>query len=192
VIDDIKRETNQRMGKSLEALGHAFGRIRTGRANPAILEGIQVSYYGVDTPLNQVASINVEDARTLLITPWDKKLLSDIEKAILKSDLGITPASNAESIRIPLPPLSEEKPPRSGPAGKAGGGTGPRGDSQYPARRDRRRTRLSQRERDLRRRRASCGGGHPTADRQADIGNRSRFIGKRSRFIKDLTLRSRH
>ena len=108
MIDDIKRETNQRMGKSLEALGHAFGRIRTGRANPAILEGIQVSYYGVDTPLNQVASINVEDARTLLITPWDKKLLSDIEKAILKSDLGITPASNADSIRIPLPPLSEE------------------------------------------------------------------------------------
>jgi ribosome recycling factor len=108
VIDEIKRETHQRMGKSIEALGHAFGRIRTGRANPAILEGIHVAYYGVDTPLNQVASINVEDARTLLISPWDKKLLSDIEKAILKSDLGITPASNADAIRIPLPPLSEE------------------------------------------------------------------------------------
>jgi len=108
VIDEIKRETNQRMGKSLEALGHAFGRIRTGRANPAILEGIQVSYYGTDTPLNQVASISVEDARTLVISPWDKKLLPDIEKAVLKSDLGITPASTAEVIRIPLPPLSEE------------------------------------------------------------------------------------
>lgn len=108
MIDEIKRETNQRMGKSLEALAHAFGRIRTGRANPAILEGIQVSYYGTDTPLNQVASISVEDARTLVISPWDKKLLADIEKAVLKSDLGITPASTADVIRIPLPPLSEE------------------------------------------------------------------------------------
>lgn len=108
MIDEIKREANQRMGKSLEALTHAFGRIRTGRANPAILEGIQVVYYGADTPLNQLASISVEDARTLLISPWDKKLLSDIEKAILKSDLGITPASSSDVIRIPLPPLSEE------------------------------------------------------------------------------------
>jgi ribosome recycling factor len=108
VIDEIKRDANQRMGKSLEALGHAFGRIRTGRANPAILEGIHVVYYGTDTPLNQVASVNVEDARTLVISPGDKKLLPDIEKAILKSDLGITPASTADVIRIPLPPLSEE------------------------------------------------------------------------------------
>lgn len=108
MIDDIKREANQRMGKSIEALGHAFGRIRTGRANPAILDGIQVPYYGVDTPLNQVASINVQDARTLIISPWEKKLIADIEKAILKSDLGITPAANADSIRIALPPLSEE------------------------------------------------------------------------------------
>jgi ribosome recycling factor len=108
VIDEIKRDTNQRMGKSLEALSHAFGRIRTGRANPAILEGIQVVYYGTETPLNQLASISVEDARTLLISPWDKKLLADIEKAILKSDLGITPASSSDVIRIPLPPLSEE------------------------------------------------------------------------------------
>ena len=108
MIDEIKRDANQRMGKSIEALGHAFGRIRTGRANPAILEGIEVAYYGTDTPLNQVASISVEDARTLVISPWEKKLLPDIEKAILKSDLGITPASTADVIRIPLPPLSEE------------------------------------------------------------------------------------
>jgi ribosome recycling factor len=108
VIEAIKRDANQRMGKSLEALVHAFGRIRTGRANPAILEGIQVAYYGTDTPLNQVASISVEDARTLAISPWDKKLLPDIEKAILKSDLGITPTSTSDVIRIPLPPLSEE------------------------------------------------------------------------------------
>ncbi len=108
MIDEIKRETNQRMGKSLEALIHAFGRIRTGRANPAILEGIEVSYYGTDTPLNQVASISVEDARTLVISPWEKKLLPEIEKAILKSDLGITPKSTSDVVRIPLPPLSEE------------------------------------------------------------------------------------
>jgi len=108
VIDEIKRDANQRMGKSLEALTHAFGRIRTGRANPAILEGIEVPYYGTDTPLNQVASISVEDARTLVIAPWEKKLLPDIEKAILKSDLGITPTSTSEVVRIPLPPLSEE------------------------------------------------------------------------------------
>jgi len=108
VIEDIKKDMNQRMGKSLEALSHAFGRIRTGRANPAILEGIVVQYYGADTPLNQVASISVEDARTLLIAPWDRKLVAEIEKAILKSDLGITPKSTSDVIRLPLPPLSEE------------------------------------------------------------------------------------
>ncbi len=108
MIDDIKHDANQRMGKSIEALGQAFARIRTGRANPAILDDIEVSYYGNDTPLNQVASISVEDARTLVISPWEKKLLGDIEKAILKSDLGITPSSSSDVIRIPLPPLSEE------------------------------------------------------------------------------------
>lgn len=107
MIEDIKKEMNQRMGKSLEALVHAFGRIRTGRANPAILDGIVVPYYGADTPLNQVASISVEDARTLLIAPWDRKLVGEIEKAILKSDLGITPKTS-DVIRLPLPPLSEE------------------------------------------------------------------------------------
>lgn len=108
MIDDIKRDANARMGKSLEALTHAFGRIRTGRANPAILEGIEVPYYGNDTPLNQVATISVEDARTLLISPWEKKLLPEIEKAILKSALGITPAAGPGVIRIPLPSLTEE------------------------------------------------------------------------------------
>ncbi len=108
MIDDIKHDADQRMGKSIEALGHAFARIRTGRANPAILDGIEVPYYGNHTPLNQVASISVEDARTLVISPWEKKLLGDIEKAILKSDLGITPSSTSDVVRIPLPPLSEE------------------------------------------------------------------------------------
>ena len=105
MIDAIKQAMNLRMGKSLESLTHAFGRIRTGRANPAILEGIHVIYYGAETPLNQVASISVEDARTLLISPWDKKLLPEIEKAILKSDLGINPKGGSDVIRLPLPAL---------------------------------------------------------------------------------------
>lgn len=108
MINDIKKEANARMGKTLEALVHAFGRIRTGRANPAILEGIAVLYYGNDTPLNQVASISVEDARTIVVTPWERKMVPEIEKAILKSDLGITPAASTDKVRIPLPPLTEQ------------------------------------------------------------------------------------
>lgn len=108
MINDIKKEANARMGKTLEALVHAFGRIRTGRANPAILEGIAVPYYGNDTPLNQVASISVEDARTIVVTPWERKMVPEIEKAILKSDLGITPAASTDKVRIPLPPLTEQ------------------------------------------------------------------------------------
>jgi len=96
------------MGKSLESLQQAFGKIRTGRANPALLDGITVAYYGSPTPLNQVASISVEDARTLSISPWEKPLIPEIEKAILKSDIGITPVSTGDVIRVPLPPLSEE------------------------------------------------------------------------------------
>ena len=108
MIDEIQADADGRMGKSIEALHTSFGRIRTGRANPSLLDGIEVSYYGTDTPLNQVASITVEDARTLAVSPWEKNLIPDIEKAILKSDLGITPASNKELIRVPLPALTEE------------------------------------------------------------------------------------
>jgi ribosome recycling factor len=108
MIEEIKADADARMGKSLEALHSALGRIRTGRANPRLLDGIEVSYYGNDTPLNQVASINVEDARTLVISPWEKKLIPEIEKAILRSDLGITPATTSDLIRVPLPALTEE------------------------------------------------------------------------------------
>jgi ribosome recycling factor len=108
MIDEICGDADERMGKTLESLQVAFARIRTGRANPSLLDGIMVPYYGNDTPLNQVASVGVEDARTLVITPWEKKLVPDIEKAILKSDLGITPSTSAERIRIPLPALTEE------------------------------------------------------------------------------------
>ncbi len=108
MIDEILEDANERMGKSLESLQHAFAKIRTGRANPALLDSISVEYYGTPTPLNQVASVGVEDGRTLTVSPWEKNLVGDIEKAILKSDLGITPMSAGDVIRVPLPPLTEE------------------------------------------------------------------------------------
>jgi len=96
------------MKKSIEALSHAFNRIRTGRAHPSILEGIVVNYYGADTPLQQLANINVEDARTLSITPWEKAVVPAIEKAIMISDLGLNPNTAGAVIRIPMPALTEE------------------------------------------------------------------------------------
>jgi len=108
VIDEIVEDANDRMGKSLESLHQAFAKIRTGRANPSLLDGISVDYYGSPTPLNQVAYITVEDARTLAVSPWEKPLVPVIEKAILKSDIGITPISTGDIIRVPLPPLTEE------------------------------------------------------------------------------------
>jgi len=108
VINDVKTEATQRMEKSLEALGHNFNKIRTGRAHPSLLDGLRVEYYGADTPLNQLANINVEDARTLTVSAWDKSMVPAIEKAILKSDLGLNPATAGEVIRIPMPMLTEE------------------------------------------------------------------------------------
>ncbi len=108
MIDEIVEDANERMGKSLDALQQAFAKIRTGRANPALLDTVTVEYYGARTPLSQVASISVEDARTLAVSPWEKPLIPEIEKAILKSDIGITPVSTGDVIRVPLPPLTEE------------------------------------------------------------------------------------
>lgn len=108
MIEEIKQDAAERMEKSLQALGGAFARIRTGRASPAILDAVEVDYYGVPTPVKQVAAITVEEARSLLITPWEKRLVPDIEKAILKSDLGLTPASSGDVVRLPMPPLTEE------------------------------------------------------------------------------------
>lgn len=99
----------ERMDKSQMQLQHELGKIRTGRANPSLLEDLKVNCYGSETPLLQVASINVEDARTLTISPWDKGLIADIEKAIINSDLGLNPNSKGDLIRVPLPPLSEER-----------------------------------------------------------------------------------
>lgn len=108
MIEDIKTEAGERMEKSLDALGQNFNKIRTGRAHPSILDGLRVEYYGSETPLSQVANVNVEDARTLTLTVWDKSMIQDVERAIMKSDLGLNPATAGEVIRIPMPALTEE------------------------------------------------------------------------------------
>ena len=108
MIEEFQEDARERMDKSLGALATAFSRIRTGRANPAILSGVEVDYYGNPTPINQVANITVEEARTLVVSPWEKRMVPEIERAILKSDLGLTPASGGDVIRLPLPPLTEE------------------------------------------------------------------------------------
>lgn len=109
MIDDIKKDTNQRMNRSVEALKLDLAKIRTGRAHPNLLDQIQVSYYGSDVPINQVANISVEDARTLAVTPWEQKMVAVVDKAIRMSDLGLNPAVNGNVIRVPLPPLTEER-----------------------------------------------------------------------------------
>ena len=109
MIDDIKKEAIARMAKSLDSLKQELVKLRTGRANPSLLDHVMVSYYGNDTPLSQVASVGVADARTLLVTPWEKNMVGPIEKAILKSDLGLNPASAGTTIRVPLPPLTEDR-----------------------------------------------------------------------------------
>ncbi len=108
MIEDIKKDAKVRMQKSLDALANNFNKIRTGRAHPSILDSITVDYYGTETPLSQVANISVLDARTLSISPWEKQLTPDIEKAILKSDLGLNPSTTGELIRLPMPALTEE------------------------------------------------------------------------------------
>ena len=108
MIDDIKQDTRERMDKSLEALAHNFNKIRTGRAHPSLLDSIRIEYYGAETPLNQLANINIEDARTLSVVAFDKAITPDIERAIMKSDLGLNPATAGDVIRIPMPVLTEE------------------------------------------------------------------------------------
>ncbi|MGH1431864.1 MAG: ribosome recycling factor [Neptuniibacter sp.] len=108
MLNEITQDATERMQKSVESLVTNFKKIRTGRAHPSILEGIQVSYYGSDVPLSQVANVSVEDGRTLSIIPWEKPMVPVIEKAIMTSDLGLNPATAGENIRVPMPPLTEE------------------------------------------------------------------------------------
>lgn len=109
MLNDIKTDAHARMGKSVEALRHELSRLRTGRASASLVEGLKVNYYGSDVPLNQVAGVAVADARTLTITPYEKQMVSVIEKAILTSDIGITPNTAGMVIRLNLPPLTEER-----------------------------------------------------------------------------------
>ncbi len=109
MLAEIQKDARIRMGKSLESLRHELAKIRTGRAHPSLLEHVHVDYYGSEVPISQAANVAVEDARTLSVTPWDKSMVQAIEKAILKSDLGLNPATAGQVIRIPLPPLTEER-----------------------------------------------------------------------------------
>ena len=104
IIDQIK----PKMQKAIDSLAHEFNKIRTGRANPSILDGVKVDYYGTPTVLNQAASISVEDGRSLVISPWDKSLIPEIEKAIMNSNLGLNPSTSSDLIRISMPSLTEE------------------------------------------------------------------------------------
>ncbi|MDV7209820.1 ribosome recycling factor [Azotobacter beijerinckii] len=108
MINEIKKDAQARMKKSLESLEHAFAKIRTGRAHPSILDGVMVSYYGADTPLRQVANVVAEDARTLALTVFDRSMIQAVEKAIMTSDLGLNPATAGTTIRVPMPALTEE------------------------------------------------------------------------------------
>jgi len=109
MIEEIRKDAEARMGKSIEALRHELAKLRTGRAHPSLLEHIRVDYYGSEMPISQVANVSVGDARTLIVTPWEKNMVQVVEKAILTSDLGLNPATAGTTIRIPLPPLTEER-----------------------------------------------------------------------------------
>jgi ribosome recycling factor len=109
MIEDVKKDANERMQKCVLALRNELKKLRTGRAHPSLVDHLKVDYYGSNTPLSQVARINVEDARTLVVTPFDKGMVQVIEKAIMKSDLGLMPNTAGTVIRIPMPPLTEER-----------------------------------------------------------------------------------
>ncbi|MBT5219122.1 MAG: ribosome recycling factor [Woeseia sp.] len=109
MVEDIKKDAATRMEKSVVSLQQELTKLRTGRAHTSLLDHISVDYYGSETPLTQVANVNVEDARTLTVVPWEKSMVQAIEKAIMKSNLGLNPATAGTIIRVPLPPLTEER-----------------------------------------------------------------------------------
>ncbi|MEE9402477.1 MAG: ribosome recycling factor [Desulfobacteria bacterium] len=109
MIDSVYDDARDRMGNSIEDLRNEFKKIRTGRASPALFEGMRINYYGTPTPLNQVASLSVPESRLIVIKPWDQSVIGEIEKEILKSELGLTPMNDGKLIRIPIPALTEER-----------------------------------------------------------------------------------
>jgi ribosome recycling factor len=108
MIDEIIDDADDRMQKSISSLEDALKKIRTGRAHPGILDSVLVSYYGTDTPLPQLANVTVEEGRSLIVSPWEKAMIGEVEKAIMKSDLGLNPSNNGDTIRVPMPALTEE------------------------------------------------------------------------------------
>lgn len=109
MIEEIKNDAEARMKKTIDALHSELAKIRTGRAHPSLLDHVMVDYYGTATPIKQVANVNVEDSRTLLVTPWEKAMVQAVEKAIMISDLGLNPATAGTAIRVPMPALTEER-----------------------------------------------------------------------------------
>jgi len=109
MIDDVKKDATERMQKCVLALKNELKKIRTGRAHPSLIEHVRVDYYGSEVPLQQVSNINIEDARTLTVQPYEKQMVQAIEKAIMKSDLGLMPMTAGTVIRVPMPPLTEER-----------------------------------------------------------------------------------
>ena len=109
MLNEIKKDAQARMGKSIESLRHNLVKVRTGRANTGLVDSIKVNYYGSDMPLSQVASVAVGDARSIIITPWEKQMVGAVEKAILASDLGLTPNTAGTTIRLNIPALTEER-----------------------------------------------------------------------------------
>lgn len=109
MLEELKKDAADRMAKCVVALRETLRKMRTGRANVGLLDALKVEYYGSEMPINQVANVTVEDARTLVITPWDRSMIGAIEKAIFKSDLGLTPNTAGQVIRLPMPPMTEER-----------------------------------------------------------------------------------
>lgn len=108
-VDDLLRDAETRLKKSIEAANHDFSTLRTGRANPALLDSLRIEYYGQPMPIVQLAAVTSPEPRTLIITPWDKAAMGPIEKALLKSDLGLVPNNDGQSIRLNIPPLTEQR-----------------------------------------------------------------------------------
>lgn len=108
-MSDVLKDAEDRMKKALQSLDKEFGRLRTGRASTSLLDGVRVDYYGTPTPLEQIASVSTPDSRTITIQPWDRKAFADVERAILKSDLGLTPVNDGKILRISIPPLTEDR-----------------------------------------------------------------------------------
>ena len=109
MVDDVLNESEDGMNKAIEAFRRELSKVRTGRANLSLLDGVKVDYYGTPTPLNQVATLNVADARMITVKPWEKNMLAAIEKAVRASDLGLNPVTDSELVRLPVPPLTQER-----------------------------------------------------------------------------------